>query len=258
MRPLLALETSGSSLGVALRAETGIVFEENVTAGSIHGRALAPLVARALDEAGLRAADLEGVAISLGPGSWTGLRIGLSAAKALAWGAGTKLVGIPSFAALALDAARRAPGCAHLLARDARGAGFFCALFSGQLPPEQWLEDSVLDLPGLLAAAEKITARHNVPLAICGDRRSQELLKEAAGQRGWSLRPDCENISAAAVAECGWVAVSGDTIPIPAESGHVSRNRPGCAVLKTAAEIHKLAPLYLRASSPEIKLGRGA
>src|SRR5438552_13744577 len=107
---LLALETSGNSLGVALHTDLGIVFEENVIEGMIHGRALAPLMKKALESHNLKPAGLSAVAVSLGPGSWTGLRIGISAAKAFAWAAGIPLVTVPSFEALALEASERRPG----------------------------------------------------------------------------------------------------------------------------------------------------
>src|SRR4051794_25579185 len=96
MHPVLALETSGKYVGVAIRAESGLLFSENVTAGAVHGKALAPLIDKALNACSLRPAELEAVAVSLGPGSWTGLRIGLSAAKAFAWAARIAALGVPS------------------------------------------------------------------------------------------------------------------------------------------------------------------
>ena len=240
MKPLLALETSGASLGVALRDDSGLLFEENVVAGALHGKALAPLIRKALASRQFKPADLGAVAVSLGPGSWTGLRIGISAAKALAWGAGLTLVAVPSFEALALDAARRAPGHARLLLRDARSEGFFVALFSETLwPPERWIGESVLRPPAVAAAAQRVMAAHTgVPLAVCGDRVCLDAVAAAAAQHGWRIVNDCQHITAGAVAECGW-----------------QRLQRGEG-LQSAADIHTLAPLYLRASDPELKLAR--
>jgi len=240
MRPLLALETSGGSLGVALRAESGLLFEENAAAGAWHGKALAPLVRKALSSCQLKPADLEAVAVSLGPGSWTGLRIGLSAAKALAWAAKLTLLGVPSFEALAWDAARHAPGLARLLVRDARSEGLFLALFSETpAPPQRWIEESVLSAPAAVAAVEQEMRKHGgVSLVVCGDRVCLEALATAAARNGWRISDACRHASAGAVAECAWQRL------LRGEG------------LKTAAEIHKLAPLYLRASDPELKLAR--
>jgi tRNA threonylcarbamoyl adenosine modification protein YeaZ len=238
MRPLLAIETSGKSLGVALRAESGLLFSENVTAGSVHGRALAPLIRKALDAGGLKATDLEAVAVSLGPGSWTGLRIGISAAKALAWGAKIGIVGVPSFEALARDAVLRVPGNAVLTVRDARGAGFFCSIFSDTFdPPQRWLADGVLSKVELLFSVNRVLGEHpGVALSVCGDAVCLSALETEAQQRGWNILTGSENISVASLAECGWKRCL---------SGECERS---------AAGIHKLAPLYLRASSPELKL----
>jgi len=238
--PLLAIETSGKSLGVALRTESGLAFEENVQAGAVHGKSLAPLIRKALESQRLKAAQLGGIAVSLGPGSWTGLRIGLSAAKALAWGAGVPLIGVPSFDALARDASRHAPNHARLVLRDARSEGFFLALFSERSPhAERWIPESVLKVPALLAEVESTLPRHgDVPLALCGDGVCLDALAGTAQQLGWTLLRGCEHISAAAVAECGWdKLVRGE-------------------VLRETSAIHALAPLYLRASDPELKLGR--
>lgn len=238
MRPLLAIETSGKSLGVALRTESGLPFSENVTTGSVHGRALAPLIRKALDSGGLKAADLEAVAVSLGPGSWTGLRIGLAAAKALAWGAKIAIVGVPSFEALARDAALRFPGQAIVTLRDARGAGFFCGIFSETAGQSQrWLADSVLSPDELTSTVDRIAREHaNAGISICGDAICLQAIESAATQRGWNILSGSEHISAASLAECGWRRL---------QNGECERN---------AAAIHKLAPLYLRASSPELKL----
>lgn len=240
LSPLLAIETSGKSLGVALRTAGGLAFEENVQAGAIHGKALAPLIQKALKQVNLKPAQLGAVAVSLGPGSWTGLRIGLSAAKALAWGAGVPLVGIPSFEALALDASKHAPQNARLTLRDARSEGFFLALFSETSPrAERWIAESVLKPADVLSAVRTEIARHpNIPLALCGDAVCLDALAAVSQEQNWTLLRGCEHISAASVAECGWQKL---------QRGEV---------LRDTAAIHKLAPLYLRASDPELKLER--
>ena len=244
MSALLAIETSGRSLGVALRDERGVVFEENVIQGAIHGKALAPITKKALDTFGLKPRDLAGVAVSLGPGSWTGLRIGLSFAKTLAWAAGIPLLGVSSFEALALEAARNTGLSngrrARLTLRDARSEGYFIALFSETLEsPQRWIEERVLQPAGCIAAVEEALMAHAQPqlgVTVCGDRVCLDALAEHAQSRGWHLLRHCEHITGGALAECGW-----------------QRLQHGEG-LKSAAQIHELGPLYLRASDPELKL----
>jgi tRNA threonylcarbamoyladenosine biosynthesis protein TsaB len=238
LKKLLALETSGKSLGVALRTESGLVFHENVTAGAIHGRGLAPLIHKALGEGGLRPEQLSAIAISLGPGSWTGLRIGLSAAKALAWGAGIELVGVPSFEALALDAAAHAPGQARLMLRDARSEGFFLALFDETLAaPARLIPETVLKPAEMVETVRQVVAQRGISgVCISGDRVCLDAISSDAQRNNWTLLSDVEHITGGSVAEAGW------------------RRLMAGESLKTAADIHKLSPIYLRASGPELKL----
>ena len=221
-----------------MRAESGLLFSENVAAGAAHGRSLAPLIDKALNACNLRPANLEATAVSLGPGSWTGLRIGLSTAKAFAWGARIGILGVPSFEALAQEASARAPGQARLTLRDARISGCFCALFSEtSAPAERWITECVLGYSELLNAVDATVREHpGVPIAVCGDDVCLNALETAAAARGWTLLRGCEHISAASLAACAWARL---------------RNGEGSS---DPATIHKLAPLYLRASSPEVKL----
>jgi tRNA threonylcarbamoyladenosine biosynthesis protein TsaB len=240
MKHLLALETSGLSCGVALAADGAVMFAEDVREGAVHGRALAPLIEKALKHAGIEAAELAAVAVSSGPGSWTGLRIGLSAAKALAWGIGKPLVLVPSFEALALAAMRSTPaaGRAVLCLRDARSEGFFGALFSETSQPlARWIEECVRAPQALFEAARKRAAEEGRGVAVCGDAVCVE--RAAAFDAEWLCLNDLQHVPARELGECAW-----------------ARFASGMGVLQSAAEIHAAAPLYLRASDPELKLAR--
>ncbi|HYF50313.1 MAG TPA: tRNA (adenosine(37)-N6)-threonylcarbamoyltransferase complex dimerization subunit type 1 TsaB, partial [Planctomycetota bacterium] len=207
LRPLLAIETSGSSLGVALRTEQGVSFERNVTAGAIHGRALAPLIDECLRGQNLSVADLEAVAVSVGPGSWTGLRIGITAAKTLAWSAGVGLVAVPSFEALALQALAAVGSPTPVVTlRNARSEGFFAAVFSetsGTL--ERWMSECVIPGDRVIADVEALLAqRASTSAAFCGDGVCMDAIADAAIKRGWIVLREVEHISARILAEAGW------------------------------------------------------
>jgi tRNA threonylcarbamoyladenosine biosynthesis protein TsaB len=79
----------------------GVVVEHVWRTRRGHTRQLAPRVRAALEDAGLAPDELAGVAVALGPGSYTGLRVGLSLAKGLAMAASLPLVGVPSLDAVA-------------------------------------------------------------------------------------------------------------------------------------------------------------
>ncbi|TET46653.1 tRNA (adenosine(37)-N6)-threonylcarbamoyltransferase complex dimerization subunit type 1 TsaB [candidate division TA06 bacterium] len=100
-RLILGIETSSDFGGVALADEGGVVAEELTRRRLNHSEELVKLISSALK--GLRSGldDLQGVAVSIGPGSFTGLRVGLAAAKGLCLSKGLPLLGIPSLDALA-------------------------------------------------------------------------------------------------------------------------------------------------------------
>ena len=98
---VLGIESSGPRGGVALLEEERPLGEALFEAGMVHGREIAPAADRLLREAGRTPADLGLVAVDIGPGSYTGLRVGLAAAKGLAFALGRPLVGVPSLDVLA-------------------------------------------------------------------------------------------------------------------------------------------------------------
>ncbi|MCS6981552.1 MAG: tRNA (adenosine(37)-N6)-threonylcarbamoyltransferase complex dimerization subunit type 1 TsaB [Flavobacteriales bacterium] len=103
---LLALETSGAACGVAL-AWQGHYFVDTDEQPLQHATRLAPMIRQILEEAGASPSHLQAVAVSLGPGSYTGLRIGLATAKGLCQVIGCPLIGISTFQILRLTALRK-------------------------------------------------------------------------------------------------------------------------------------------------------
>lgn len=94
---LLALDTSTRFAGIALyAADRGIIAETNWHAGTQHTVSLMPRVSWMLEAQGAQVSDLTAVAVALGPGSFTGLRVGLAAAKGLALAAGIPIIGVPT------------------------------------------------------------------------------------------------------------------------------------------------------------------
>jgi tRNA threonylcarbamoyladenosine biosynthesis protein TsaB len=101
---ILALDTSTRSAAVALALSDGRLFEAAPDPARPHGQALLPDIASLLNQARTEARALEAIAVGLGPGSYTGLRIGLTAAKTLAYVTGARLVGLDSLELLAQNA----------------------------------------------------------------------------------------------------------------------------------------------------------
>lgn len=101
---VLGIETAGKAVGVALVEGSEVLAEAWVAAPQRHCRELVSLIDFCLRKADLTLGKVDGFAVSLGPGSFTGLRIGLATAKALAQATGKKLAGVPTFEALAVAA----------------------------------------------------------------------------------------------------------------------------------------------------------
>jgi len=98
---LLALETATTTCGVAVLHDDDVVAQAHLQRSRVHSERLTPLVEDALRHADVRAAALDAVAVSMGPGSYTGLRIGVSTAKGWALANDAALVGVPTLDAYA-------------------------------------------------------------------------------------------------------------------------------------------------------------
>ncbi len=127
---ILALETAGSACSVALWCDGAVVarrFE-----AMAHGQAerLVPMIAEVLDQAGLTVGAVDRLAVTVGPGAFTGIRVGLATARGLALAVDRPLVGVTTFAAIghALDPEARR-GRTVLVAVDSRRAEVFVQCF---------------------------------------------------------------------------------------------------------------------------------
>lgn len=97
---ILCIETATDICSAALCDESKILAAAEAPAGKSHASSLTVIIGHLLEANGLRVADLDAVAVSKGPGSYTGLRIGVSTAKGLSYAAGIPLIGINTLAAM--------------------------------------------------------------------------------------------------------------------------------------------------------------
>ena len=201
---LLALDTSTSQAGIALY--DGAVQAELVwTAGRNHARQLMPAVRQLLEQLGIGPGDLAAVGAARGPGSFTGLRVGLAVGRGLAFALGLPLYGVGSLQVQAAGLAA-SPGPVRAVLDAGRGR-FATALF--RRAGEEWARDGEVvgvDLDGLLRLVEA----HGLALercAVTGDltdearRRLGEL-----GDRAWVAPPSISVRRPAVLAELTWRA----------------------------------------------------
>ena len=98
---ILAVDTAGKTVGVALMQGDRLLYECYLDAGMTHSETLMPLIDGCLRLCGLTCKDIDLFGVNAGPGSFTGLRIGVSAAKGLAWAKGLPCCGVSTLAAMA-------------------------------------------------------------------------------------------------------------------------------------------------------------
>lgn len=98
---VLGIETSTMRSGVCLASERGPLAVASLSRGQAHGEFLTPAITFCLDHAQVRVGELGGVAVSLGPGLYTGMRVGIATAQALAHARGLPVVGLASLDLLA-------------------------------------------------------------------------------------------------------------------------------------------------------------
>ena len=102
-KKILGIETSGELCSVSLFFSPEKYDERNILMKHIHSEKLVPMIDEILKSNSIEAKELDLVAVSNGPGSFTGLRIGMTAAKGIAFAANLPLVTVPTFDALALQ-----------------------------------------------------------------------------------------------------------------------------------------------------------
>jgi tRNA threonylcarbamoyladenosine biosynthesis protein TsaB len=127
---ILALETSGQTGSVAIGTADGVIAAEQLPVDVRHASELMPAVQRLIAQPGWAADSISDVFISIGPGSFTGLRIAVSVARTLAWSIGARIVAVPTMDALARNALLADPTPAHVaMIVDAKRAQVYTACY---------------------------------------------------------------------------------------------------------------------------------
>ncbi|MGE0746973.1 MAG: tRNA (adenosine(37)-N6)-threonylcarbamoyltransferase complex dimerization subunit type 1 TsaB [Rhodospirillales bacterium] len=171
---VLALDCALSAASAAVWADGTILAAHTAEPAAHIAEALMPLAVRVLAEAGLGFADLHLVAVTVGPGSFTGLRAGIAAARGIALARGLPVAGVTTLEAVAAAAQRAAPHATVLAAIDSRRGDVFVQPFAPGLRPLAEPAAIVPEAaaghapPGPLVLAGDGAARLAAPLAQAG------------------------------------------------------------------------------------------
>jgi tRNA threonylcarbamoyladenosine biosynthesis protein TsaB len=148
---ILAIETSGRIGSIALSRGLSVLAEEEFAHGLKHAAEIVPMIQRLCLAQAWSPRDIEQVYVSAGPGSFTGLRIGITLAKTMALATGVKLVAVPSVRVLAENAPAEASNVIIVL--DAKRDQIFTARF--ERIGGEWIEREPAHLDSLAVMIER-------------------------------------------------------------------------------------------------------
>lgn len=215
---ILALETSGQTGSVAIGTPAGPLASEQLPVDVRHAGELMPAVQRLIDRQGWPADSFTDVFVSIGPGSFTGLRIAVSVARTLAWSAGTRVVAVPTMHALARNALEATPVPAHVaLIVDAKRSQVYTACY--RLEAGRAVEV----MPACLAEPQEFLARCPQPVAVLGEGIPRH--REAIEAVGANILP-----------ESLWRGQAEHVLAVGVEMAHAGLFTPP----------RELVPLYIR------------
>ena len=130
MALILCVETATRSCSVALAKDGNLLqFMEEVSEQYSHSEQLTLFIESLIKEQGIALSDLDAIAVSKGPGSYTGLRIGVSTAKGLCYALNKPLIGISTLEAMASGMEKQCPNKVYCPMLDARRLEVYTALF---------------------------------------------------------------------------------------------------------------------------------
>ncbi|AYG36506.1 tRNA (adenosine(37)-N6)-threonylcarbamoyltransferase complex dimerization subunit type 1 TsaB [Lactiplantibacillus pentosus] len=160
---LLAIDTSNRPLSVAVLDDTQILATTTTNVGRNHSSTLLPIIEQAMAQAKVKPEELERVVVAAGPGSYTGLRIGVTTAKTLAFTLNKALVGVSSLAVLAGNVVTEGQLVAPLF--DARRDNVFAGLYCIE---NQRPVNIIADQHVSVAAWGEQLAAYNEPIIFIG------------------------------------------------------------------------------------------
>jgi tRNA threonylcarbamoyladenosine biosynthesis protein TsaB len=228
---VLALDTSTQSGSVAVSEDDVLLAEVAVTSVQTHAKRLMPAIEATLELAGLTIADCDGFAVTTGPGSFTGLRIGISTIKGLGFATKKPVTGVSTLEALVYQFTSFPYLMCPLL--DARKGQIYTALYecTGHMTWQRVIEDSAAEPRQWLEQIHQLCLFVGDGALVYG-----EMIREALGDLALFAPPYMNRVRASVVAYIGLKQILDGKI----------------------ADIGSLVPHYIRKSDAETKLKKGA
>ena len=220
---ILAMESSAKAASAALVRDGALVAQAFSCSGLTHSRTLLPMAEQVMEAAGIKLSDVDCLAVAHGPGSFTGIRIGVSAVKGLAWAAEKPAVGVSTLEAMAWHGLAAGEGALVCCCMDARRGQIYHALFEirGGVPV-RLLPDRAIASETLIPELKK----YEKTLFLVGD--GAQLCYNLFSEQGLSCTIAPSNLTQ----QSAWGVAMAAQLAVP---------RPGA----------ELQPVYLRLSQAE-------
>ena len=178
---LLAVDTSGPVAGVAVLRDGEIAYEGAAVNRLTHSVNLMPMIEEALGRAGLDISDIDYYTAVTGPGSFTGVRIGVSAVKGMAHGAQRPCIGVDALEALAAGVCMTDALLCPI--QDARAGQVYGAAFLPGMPPVRRLEDMAQKLSVFVEKAMEVADGRRLCFLGDGVKTYRRAIEELLGDR---------------------------------------------------------------------------
>jgi tRNA threonylcarbamoyladenosine biosynthesis protein TsaB len=221
---ILGIETSTTTGSVAVVSEDGVIAQYSLNIEVTHSERLMSTVDRVLKDTGLAIADMDGYAVSIGPGSFTGLRIGLAAVKGLAFVTGKPVAAVPTLQALAWNLPYASYQVCPML--DARKNEVYAAMYR--------FEGTTL---------VRVMAEAVISLSLLSDRMSGKTL--FTGEASHLFREEIVNL----FGDRALFAPVSAILPSAATVAEI-----GLEMIKSGkqADVDSVTPMYIRRSEAEV------
>lgn len=222
---VLAIDTSNYALGIALMNEEGVIGEYITNMKKNHSIRVMPAIEKLLFDCEMKPVDINKIVVAKGPGSYTGVRIGVTIAKTLAWTLSIPLVGISSLEVLAAGVGRYFNGYVSPLF-DARRGQIYTGLYQYQ---NRKLESRINDQLILSKNWAEELSQYNEKMLFIGSdiKLHQDVLQQVLGEKAILAEITEHN-------------------PRPSELALLGYDKPG-------EDIHSFVPNYIRLAEAEAK-----
>lgn len=195
---ILAIDSATRWAGLALHNGTAVLTEYGWVCANNHTVELPPAIQEILDRTGITASDLSGIAVSIGPGSYTGLRVGLAIAKGLAIANRTPLIGVST---LDIVAAAFAPAPEQLLVTAEAGRTRICAALYRWQERKGWQPAS----PPTIDTWQNLLSTLDKPTLFAGEITAEAAKLIRTTHKQFRVAPAAASVRRAGyLAEIGW------------------------------------------------------